>query len=291
MHPQAAGNVPKGRIDTGVAAAFARAAEVVEIEIRSRRQCALPLEARGAHAVFDAATGRVTLTASVQMPHMLRTGLADVLGIRRRICAWWRGRGRRVRTEDGARAGICRRSLGRPRHLRREVVIEDRSENLTASFHSRDHHYFVRGAFDAEARLLAVDADLRCNVGAYSLAIRDLRRRAAHGHGRAAGPVRLPGLRRACPRHHHSNTCPMAPYRGVCRPAITLAMERLMDCAAARFGLDPLEIRRRNLVQSFPYRTATGLTYDEGSYRQALELAAERIDLAASPRAPAGRPG
>ena len=78
-----------------------------------------------------------------------------------------------------------------------------------------------------------------------------------------------------------TNTCPMAPYRGVCRPAITLAMERLMDCAAARFGLDPVEIRRRNLVQSFPYRTATGLTYDEGSYRQALELAAERIDLAA----------
>jgi aerobic carbon-monoxide dehydrogenase large subunit len=78
-----------------------------------------------------------------------------------------------------------------------------------------------------------------------------------------------------------TNTCPMAPYRGVCRPAITLAMERLMDCAAKRFGLDPVEIRRRNLVQSFPYRTATGLSYDEGSYRQALELAAERIDLAA----------
>ena len=78
-----------------------------------------------------------------------------------------------------------------------------------------------------------------------------------------------------------TNTCPMAPYRGVCRPAITLAMERLMDCAAVRFGLDPVEIRRRNLVQSFPYRTATGLTYDEGSYRRALELAAERIDVAA----------
>ena len=78
-----------------------------------------------------------------------------------------------------------------------------------------------------------------------------------------------------------TNTCPMAPYRGVCRPAITLAMERLMDCAAARFRLDPVEIRRRNLVRSFPYRTATGLTYDEGSYRRALELAAERIDIAA----------
>jgi carbon-monoxide dehydrogenase large subunit len=54
-----------------------------------------------------------------------------------------------------------------------------------------------------------------------------------------------------------------------------------MDCAAARFGLDAIEVRRRNLVRSFPYRTATGLTYDEGSYREALEVAAERIDVAA----------
>jgi aerobic carbon-monoxide dehydrogenase large subunit len=282
VHQQAAGNLlVEGRVDTGVAEAFARAAEVVEIEIRSRRQCALPLEARGAHAAFDPATGRVTLTASVQMPHMLRTGLADVLGIPEADL--------RVVAPDVGGAFGQKMALvpeyvvvvWAARHLRREVAwIEDRSENLTASFHSRDHHYSVRGAFDAEARLLAIDADLRCNVGAYSCYPVTCGVEPLMAMAELPGPydfqayaVRARGIT--------TNTCPIAPYRGVCRPAITLAMERLMDCAAARIGLDPLEIRRRNLVQSFPYKTATGLTYDEGSYRQALELAAERIDLAA----------
>jgi aerobic carbon-monoxide dehydrogenase large subunit len=282
VHSQAAGNVlVEGRIDTGAAAAFERAAEVVEIEIRSRRQCALPLEARGAHAAFDATTGRVTLTASVQMPHMLRTGLADVLDIPEADL-------RVVAPDVGGAFGQKMALVPEyvvvvwvARHFRRAVAwIEDRSENLTASFHSRDHRYLVRGAFDPEARLLAVDADLRCNVGAYSCYPITCGVEPLMAMAELPGPydfqayaVRARGIA--------SNTCPIAPYRGVCRPAITLAMERLMDCAAARFGLDPVEIRRRNLVQSFPYRSATGLTYDEGSYRESLELAAERIDVPA----------
>src|SRR5262249_7721416 len=71
-----------------------------------------------------------------------------------------------------------------------------------------------------------------------------------------------------------SNTCPMAPYRGVSRPVITAAMERLMDCAAARLGLDALEIRRRNLITHFPHTSVTGVVHDPGSYREAMEAAA-----------------
>jgi carbon-monoxide dehydrogenase large subunit len=78
-----------------------------------------------------------------------------------------------------------------------------------------------------------------------------------------------------------TNTCMMAPYRGVSRPVLTLAMERLMDTAAARFGIEPVEIRRRNLIRKFPYKSATGLVYDEGSYLKTLEQAAKAIDLAA----------
>jgi carbon-monoxide dehydrogenase large subunit len=76
-----------------------------------------------------------------------------------------------------------------------------------------------------------------------------------------------------------TNTCPMSPYRGVSRPVLTLAMERLMDTAAERFGIDPIEIRRRNLIATFPYRSATGVVYDEGSYLRSLERAAEVIDI------------
>ena len=61
-----------------------------------------------------------------------------------------------------------------------------------------------------------------------------------------------------------TNTCPMAPYRGVSRPVITFALERLMDKAAASFGIDPIEIRRRNLIDRFPYTSATGLDVRRG---------------------------
>src|SRR5438105_11904533 len=73
----------------------------------------------------------------------------------------------------------------------------------------------------------------------------------------------------------------MAPYRGVSRPVITFTIERLMDKAAAAFRLDPVEIRRRNLVKSFPYTSATGLVFDEASYVQTMEAAVEAADVPA----------
>jgi carbon-monoxide dehydrogenase large subunit len=76
-----------------------------------------------------------------------------------------------------------------------------------------------------------------------------------------------------------THTCTMAPYRGVSRPVITLAIEGLMDKAAAAFGLGPDEIRRRNLIRNFPYTSATGLVFDEGSYVETLEQAVAHVDL------------
>jgi carbon-monoxide dehydrogenase large subunit len=78
-----------------------------------------------------------------------------------------------------------------------------------------------------------------------------------------------------------TNTCPMAPYRGVSRPVIAFAIERLMDKAAAAFAIDPIEIRRRNLIRAFPYTSATGLLLDEASYIETMEKAVAAIDVAA----------
>src|SRR5262249_5034407 len=77
-----------------------------------------------------------------------------------------------------------------------------------------------------------------------------------------------------------TNTCPMAPYRGVSRPVITFAIERLMDKAAGALAIDPVEIRRRNLVKSFPYTTAAGLVLDPASYVETMEVAVKAGDLA-----------
>jgi carbon-monoxide dehydrogenase large subunit len=147
-----------------------------------------------------------------------------------------------------------------------------------SSFHSRDHRYRFRGAFAEDGRLLAVDADLLCNVGAYScypvtcgveplMAMADL-----------PGPYDFQEYR-VRSRGITTNTCPMAPYRGVSRPVITLAMERLMDQAADRLGMSPIDVRRRNLVRDFPYKSATGLLFDEGSYLESLETAVETVGL------------
>jgi carbon-monoxide dehydrogenase large subunit len=78
-----------------------------------------------------------------------------------------------------------------------------------------------------------------------------------------------------------TNTCTMAAYRGVSRPIITLTLERLMDKAAAAFGIDPVDIRRRNLIDKFPYTSAMGLVYDEASYKATLEMAVQATDVPA----------
>ena len=160
------------------------------------------------------------------------------------------------------------------------VWIEDRRENLIASCHGRDQRQRVRGAFDRDGHLLALDGDVRCNVGAYSCYPVTCGVEPLMALAELPGPydVRQYAIRS---RGVTTNTCMMAPYRGVSRPVITLAMERLMDCAAAQLGIDPVELRRRNLIDTFPYRSVTGMMYDEGSYREALDRAAEDIDLPA----------
>lgn len=283
VHPEAPSNViVEGRLATpGLKAAFERAAKVVELDLRSRRQSAMPMEPRGGHAAWDAATGRVTLTCSVQMPHMLRTGLADALGMPEselRVIAPDVGGGFGQKMQLFPEYIVL---VWLARRLRRTLAwIEDRHENFLASAHARDQRYTVRAAFDKDARLLAVDADLRCNVGAYSCYPTTCGVEPLMAFAELPGPYdfREYGVRS---RGVVTNTCMMAPYRGVSRPMLTFTMERLMDTAAARFGLDPVEIRRRNLIRKFPYTSATGLVYDEGSYLATLEAAAKAIDVPA----------
>ncbi len=134
----------------GIAAALAAAHQVVEFTFTSGRQAAVPLETRGAVAAFEPVTGRVTLSASTQMPHLLRTGIADVLGIPESEL-------RVVAPEVGG--GFGQKMPLIPEYVvvvwaaRRFACtvawIEDRLENLTASFHARDQRLYLRGAFDA----------------------------------------------------------------------------------------------------------------------------------------------
>jgi aerobic carbon-monoxide dehydrogenase large subunit len=156
--------------------------------------------------------------------------------------------------------------------------IEDRRENLIAAFHSRDQRIELDGAFDATGKLVALAADVVANVGAYSCFPTTCGVEPLMAMAELPGPYDL-GAYSCRARAIATHTCTMAPYRGVSRPAITLALERLMDKAAAAFGVSPVEIRRRNLIRRFPYTSATGLVFDEGSYVETLEIAAAAIDL------------
>ncbi|PZQ97667.1 MAG: xanthine dehydrogenase [Cereibacter sphaeroides] len=283
VHPEAPGNVlVEGKMRTpGIDTAFAKAAAVIELDLCSGRQSAMPMEPRGGVADYDSVSGRVTLYASVQMPHMLRTGLADVLGIPEadiRVVAPDVGGG------FGQKMALFPEYVAlvwAARKLRRKLAwLEDRRENFLASSHSRDQRFSVKGAFDAEGRLLAVEGDLRSNVGAFSVYPVSCGVEPLMAFAELPGPYNFSeyGVRS---RGVTTNTCMMAPYRGVARPMLTLTMEQMMDRAAERLGIDPVEIRRRNLITKFPHRSPTGLVYDEGSYLQAMEEAARVADYPA----------
>jgi carbon-monoxide dehydrogenase large subunit len=283
VHAEAGRNlVVEGKIETpGFAAAQQAAHCQVTVEARSRRQNATPIEARAGHAAFDPLSGRVTLTCATQMPHLMRTAIADLIGmaeIELRVIAPDVGGG------FGQKMSLVPEYVvlvWLARKLRSSVAwTEDRRENLVASFHSRDQYIRLQGAFDADAKIVALAADVTANVGAYSCYPTTCAVEPLMAMAELPGPYDVRAY--ACvARGVLTNTCPMAPYRGVSRPVITMALERLMDRAAEQFGLDPVEIRRRNLIDKFPYTSATGLVFDEGTYRQTLDMAVKALDLSA----------
>ena len=283
VHEMAPANVVvEGRFKTqGFEAKRASAAHLERIEIRSHRQNALPLETRGAHAAYELASGRVTLTCSTQMPHLMRTVIADLVGMPEQEL--------RVVAPDVGGGFGQKMSLSPEfvtlvflaRKLRMSVAwTEDRRENLIACFHSRDQYVTLEGAFDENGKLLTLSADVLANIGAYSCFPTTCAVEPLMAMAEMPGPYDVRDY--AChARGVVTHTCPMAPYRGVSRPVITFALERLMDKAARALDIDPVDIRRRNLITSFPYTSAMGLVFDDASYRETMELAVDALDLPA----------
>lgn len=283
IHVEAPGNVIlEGKVKTAdFDIVWNSASKIVTVEARSRRQNATPMEARGGHAAWDAATGRVTLTCTTQMPHLTRTAIADVLGFPEsdlRVVAPDVGGG------FGQKMSLCAEYVvlvWLARKLKSSVAwTEDRRENLIAGFHARDQCITLAGAFDRDGRLLALKADIAANIGAYSCFPTTCGVEPLMAMAELPGPYDV--------RHYDcrargviTNTCTMAPYRGVSRPVITFTLERLMDKAAKAFAFDSIDIRRRNLIDKFPYTSAMGLVYDEATYKQTLEMAVAAIDVPA----------
>jgi aerobic carbon-monoxide dehydrogenase large subunit len=282
LHEQAAGNRLVDLLmfdDDRLPGIFAGAAITVSAAFASARVAALPLEGRACLAEWDDRDDQLLLHVSTQVPHQVRSGVAQALGLPERAV-------RVIAPDVGGGFGLkC--VVGREEvavaaaalRLRRPVSwTEDRQENLTASFHGHEQRYQVKAAFDQDGAILGLDADIDCDTGAYSAFPFTCAVEPLMASTELPGVYKVPAYR-ARGRAIATNKAPAAPYRGVSRPQLVLVMERLMEKAAEALRLDPLDVRRRNLINpgEFPYTGVNGITYDEGSYRESLDLAEKQI--------------
>ncbi|EXU69434.1 xanthine dehydrogenase [Streptomyces sp. PRh5] len=275
VHAEAAGNtlVDVGLFATeGIDEIFDQAPCVVHVDVRTGRQNALPLETRGAVAQWDAREEQLVLHTCTQTPHQVRTVASRCLRLDERavrviVPDMGGGFGLKcvVGREEIAVAAAALR-LGRP-----VKWIEDRKDALSASFLAREQHYTARAAFDADGRILGLDADVVCDMGAYSCYPFTAGIEPLMASAEMPGVYKVPAYR-VRGRAITTNKAPTAPYRGVSRPQYVMAMERLMERAARELRLDPVEIRRRNVITDFPYTGVNNITYDPGSYLESLDL-------------------
>ncbi|MEV0264770.1 xanthine dehydrogenase family protein molybdopterin-binding subunit [Streptomyces sp. NPDC050617] len=256
----------------GIDAVFDGAPCVVAVEARTGRQNALPLETRGAVASWDDREEQLLLQTSSQTPHQVRTVAARCLRLDERsvrvvVPDMGGGFGQKcvVGREEIATAAAALR-LNRP-----VKWTEDRKDALTASFLAREQHYEARAAFDADGRILGLDARIVCDMGAYSCYPFTAGIEPLMASAEMPGVYKVPAYRVRA-RAITTNKAPSAPYRGVSRPQYVMVMERLFERAARELGIDAVELRRRNLITEFPYTGVNNITYDPGSYREALDL-------------------
>jgi carbon-monoxide dehydrogenase large subunit len=260
-------------------AALASAPIKITREIRTSRQCMAPLEGKGCIAHFDRHTEQLTLWTATQMPHIVRTGLSDVLGIDHRKI-------RVVAPDVGG--GFGWKGLLQPEEvccawaslkLDRPVKwLEDRREHLTAAANCREHHYQVTVYADEEGKLLGLDCVAHVDAGAYSVYPFSACLEGAQIVSNLPGPYNLPAYR--CRAYSVcTNKPPIVPYRGVARTGVCTTMEWLLDAIAREAGIDPYEVRRRNLVRpdQMPFRSITGKDFDGGDYPESLRRAADMI--------------
>lgn len=272
----------------GVEEAFARAHKATRLDFGISRVTAAPLETRNAIARWNDAAERYELTVGTQSPHLLRSELAQVLGVSAFDV--------QVATPDvGGSFGLKNAAfpehaaiLWAARRCRRPVAWRcTRGEAFASDDHARDNLWNVELAFDADARILAVRGDLSANLGAY------LSTFGAHcplnNLTGLVGPYAIPTAF-VTVSGYFTNTSPVAAYRGAGRPEACYAIERALDAAAAELKIDRLELRRRNLIapEAIPWRTALGPVLDSGDFGGTMALALERADWAGFPARRAG---
>ncbi|MBU2410944.1 MAG: molybdopterin-dependent oxidoreductase, partial [Gammaproteobacteria bacterium] len=261
--------------------AFSKASHVVALDVVNQRVVALTIEPRSVLADFDAASERLTVRLSTQMPTGVRDSVCNAIGLTKeqvRVVVGDVGGGFGMKTgaypEDIAVAFAARA-------LRRPVKwIAERSEEFISSSHGRDIEALAELALDANGKILALRIKTHANVGAY-----------ATGTGVAIqlliGPWVQTSVYDIQTIDFHflavlTNTAPTGAYRGAGRPEAIYTIERLMDEAARQIGIDRIELRRRNFIrpEQMPYTNPMKQTYDTGKFESVMDQGLALADWA-----------
>ncbi len=263
-----------------VTRAFERAPHVTRLDFVVSRVAVAPMEPRAAVGEYDRRTERYTLYTGIQGPHGTRTLLAATLGVEQNRV--------RVVSADvggsfGMRSGLYPEMalvLWAAKRLERPVKwTSDRREGMVTDEAGRDNVSTVELALDRDGTFFALRIAVTLNVGAY------LTPRSAgpgtNNVGGVAGMYRTPAI------HHettgvYTHTTPTGPYRGAGRPEATYAIERVIDVAARELGIDPIELRRKNLIppSAMPFKTGLVFTYDCGDFARGMDMALSLADHA-----------
>lgn len=256
--------------------AAANAAAEVRVKQRVVNQRLIPnsMEGRAVVADYNPGTNQVTLWTSSQIPHLVRLLLALVTGHPEhqiRVISPDVGGGFGCKLylyAEEVIAFVIAKSLGRP-----VKWTEERQENYLATTHGRDHIGDWEIVGNRDGTITGVEGTVYANMGAYLSTFAPAIPTYLFGL-MLVGPYKIANVR--CKVIGvFTNTTPVDAYRGAGRPEATYIVERLLDMFAAEIGMDPAEVRRKNLISPFEdgYEVATGVAYDSGDYEKALDLA------------------
>jgi carbon-monoxide dehydrogenase large subunit len=268
-------------IDVDFAAIKAKAARTVVRELRTSRQVMSPIEGRGVVAYTDRRLDQLVVISATQQPHIVRSGLAECLGIdegRIRVISPDVGGGfgyKGVLLQEEVALAFATGKLGCPLRW-----IEDRHENLTNGANCREHHYRLTAYADENGRLLGLDCEATVDAGAYSAYPFSACLEAGQIGSILPGVYDFPHYR--CRTYSvATNKPPILPYRGVARTGVCFALELTLDALARDLGIEPAELRRRSLVQpeQMPFDNVAKRHFDSGDYPEALRRAVEAIGL------------
>ena len=268
--------------DDDFASLEGRTAHVVTREFKMNRQSMSPLEGKAVLAYWDDQRNQLVVYSSTQVPHMIRSGLAECLGVdlaQLRVIAPDVGGGFgykcNLMPEEIVIAWLAMK-------LKRPVRwVEDRREHLVSGTNCREHHYTMRAHVDARGKLLGLDAEVMVDSGAYSVWPFTACLETGQIIGNLPGPYKMERYR--CKVEGvATNKPPFSPYRGVARPGVAFAMEMLMDAIARTVGRDPVEVRFENLVTGgdMPYTNIAKKAFDSGDYPSSLTRVMQMLDHA-----------